>query len=236
MSDTYGRTSLTPYAFFDPDYSSLRMSQATFPWASTPSSVTLPAWGMWDGTALYELPMSAPATDAPDCSSLLRTPDASSPETRSEPRSQKRHPGESQVSLGEQIQALLPTPVVNDMGEGKTPEAWDDWTDRMRAEHGNGNGHGKSLSIELQRLLPTPRTSDANGAGSHGEGGDDLRTVVSLLPTPVAADSHGHGWSTTGETLVGVARSIGAPTELPSNATPPSSDDGHLTLWTGEDD
>ena len=29
--------------------------------------------------------------------------------------------------------------------------------------------------------LPTPRTSDANGAGHHGEGGMDLRTAVSVL-------------------------------------------------------
>lgn len=34
-------------------------------------------------------------------------------------------------------------------------------------------------------LLPTPRTSDTNGAGHHGEGGVDLRTAVrELLPTP----------------------------------------------------
>ena len=32
------------------------------------------------------------------------------------------------------------------MGEGKTPEAWDEWTATMQAAHGNGNGHGKSLS------------------------------------------------------------------------------------------
>lgn len=52
---------------------------------------------------------------------------------------------------------LLPTPAVNDMGEGKTVEAWDAWTDAMKAKHGNGNGHGASLAIEAQRLLPTPR-------------------------------------------------------------------------------
>jgi hypothetical protein len=37
-------------------------------------------------------------------------------------------------------------------------------------------------------LLPTPRTSDTNGVGEHGEGGPDLRTVVALLPTPRASD------------------------------------------------
>ena len=37
-------------------------------------------------------------------------------------------------------------------------------------------------------LLPTPRTTDANGSGLHGQGGPDLRTTVSLLPTPTASD------------------------------------------------
>jgi DNA (cytosine-5)-methyltransferase 1 len=56
---------------------------------------------------------------------------------------------------------LLPTPAVNDMGEGKTVERWDEWTADMQAKHGNGNGHGKSLAIEAQRLLPTPTSANA---------------------------------------------------------------------------
>lgn len=52
-------------------------------------------------------------------------------------------------------------------------------------------------------LLPSPRTSDTNGAGHHGDGGMDLRTAVSelvLLPTPAvndmgAAYGNGHGKS-----------------------------------------
>ena len=74
---------------------------------------------------------------------------------------------------------LLPTPAVNDMGAGKTPEAWDEWTAKMRAAHGNGNGHGNSLAVEAQRLLPTPSVSD--GTGEHltrsGDRADEL-----LLP------------------------------------------------------
>jgi DNA (cytosine-5)-methyltransferase 1 len=42
-------------------------------------------------------------------------------------------------------------------------------------------------------LLPTPRTSDTNGAGAHGEGGVDLRTAVSLLPTSRAGDGEKGG-------------------------------------------
>jgi len=50
------------------------------------------------------------------------------------------------------VLTLLPTPAVNDMGIGKTIEAWDEWTAAMQEKHGNGNGHGKSLAIELQRV------------------------------------------------------------------------------------
>ncbi|WP_198677452.1 hypothetical protein [Leucobacter luti] len=39
------------------------------------------------------------------------------------------------------------------------------------------------------KLLPTPLSNEANGAGAHGDGGDDLRTAVSLLPTPKAGDA-----------------------------------------------
>lgn len=49
------------------------------------------------------------------------------------------------------VVSLLPTPVVNDMGAGKTVQQWDEWTERMKSKHGNGNGHGPSLSIEAQR-------------------------------------------------------------------------------------
>ncbi|MFD7066099.1 hypothetical protein ACFV97_02560 [Streptomyces sp. NPDC059913] len=35
--------------------------------------------------------------------------------------------------------------------------------------------------------MPTPRTSDTNGPGVHGDGGMDLRTTVTLLPTPTAS-------------------------------------------------
>ena len=104
---------------------------------------------------------------------------------------------------------LLPTPAVNDMGAGKTPEQWDEWTDKMREAHANGNGHGPSLSIEALRLLPTPNTMDSMGARSaealasaQERGGcRNLKDVVphelgegespgpGLLPTPTVSDA-----------------------------------------------
>jgi DNA (cytosine-5)-methyltransferase 1 len=56
---------------------------------------------------------------------------------------------------------LLPTPACNDMGAAYTPETWDEWTAKMKAKHNNGNGHGPSLNVEVQRmLLPTPTRRD----------------------------------------------------------------------------
>lgn len=63
-------------------------------------------------------------------------------------------------------------------------------------------------------LLPTPRTSDTNGAGHHGDGGMDLRTTVTLLPTPAAQDGNGGGrYSSEGHqsTLPGEARLLCTP-------------------------
>lgn len=67
---------------------------------------------------------------------------------------------------------LLPTPVASD---GR----------RASTTYGRGN---PSL---IGALLPTPRTSDSNGAGAHGSGGPDLRSAVALLPTSTVNDSRG---------------------------------------------
>jgi DNA (cytosine-5)-methyltransferase 1 len=53
---------------------------------------------------------------------------------------------------------------------------------------GRGRADGPRPQGQPATLLPTPRTSDTNGAGAHGDGGLDLRTVVGLLPTPMSRD------------------------------------------------
>jgi DNA (cytosine-5)-methyltransferase 1 len=85
---------------------------------------------------------------------------------------------------------LLPTPAVNDMGAAYTPETWDEWTATMKAKHNNGNGHGKSLNVETQRLLPTPTARDPKGENIRG---DDSCLTGALLPTPTATDSKSSG-------------------------------------------
>lgn len=75
MTDTSGPPSPAPLAFYDPSSSSWRTSQATFLSDSTPSSVTLPAWGTTHGGALYERSTPALVTVDPGCL-LLPTPTA----------------------------------------------------------------------------------------------------------------------------------------------------------------
>ena len=65
-------------------------------------------------------------------------------------------------------------------GEGL--EAWREGRGRGGAPAGLG---GRAADLTL---LLSPRTSDTNGAGAHGDGGLDLRTAVSLLPTPAVND------------------------------------------------
>jgi hypothetical protein len=62
------------------------------------------------------------------------------------------------------------------------------------------DSHGKrDLRLDL---LPTPTVSDANGSGTHGDGGPDLRTTVAArLPTPDA--THGRKTTRTGDLLPG---------------------------------
>ena len=190
---------------------------------------------MTRGGTAYVLPTSAPLMDGSASSSLLPTPEAklsdSGPDYARAGRvgsggddltttlhrllptptvqDASNTAGPSQFDRNSlplnTIVTLLPTPAVNDMGAGKTVKHWDEWTATMQAKHGNGNGHGKSLSIETLRLLPTPRASDGPDASSHG------RT-----------------WSKTDRslhTLVHLGELTGASTPPPSTDGKPSSDD-----------
>lgn len=63
---------------------------------------------------------------------------------------------------------------------------------------------------------PTPRTSDANGAGEHGQGGKDLRTTAQMAGwnTPRATDgTHGGPNQSGGALPVDAAKAISGPTQ-----------------------
>ena len=191
MSVTSGRTSPTPFAYFDLLSLSLRTSQGTFPWDSMPSSLTLPASGSMRSGECFERPTLVPATVGPDCSSLLSTPQA---------RDYKGRPsdGFNQANLCRDV-ALLPTPTSEKAG----------------------NDTGLRCS------------------GDGREKPNKLGWAVALLPTPTARDwKDGAPCAAVPENaLLGrTVWSIGASTPTPSNATPVSSDDPPLDLWTIVDD
>lgn len=116
---------------------------------------------------------------------LLRTPCAAEadggplhPDVAAERGQTLRLTGQILAMTGD----LLPTPVAQP--SGNTPE------DHLRKKPGRDQVTDLAIIVESGllesggRLLPTPRSNEANGVGRHGTGGDDLRTTVSLLPTP----------------------------------------------------
>ena len=110
---------------------------------------------------------------------------------------------------------LLPTPAVNDMGAGKTVDEWDAWTDRMKTAHGNGNGHGKSLSIEAARLLPIPKATNNENRSSEWANGPNLGEAVAAL-TP----AHQQAWGQYAAAIARAERAIGRPAPPPTEPGP----------------
>ena len=108
-----------------------------------------------------------------------------------------------ELHTGGSASSLLRTPVAAEgSGGAKSP----------------ATSHQVMLRDQVTEMLPTPRTSDTNGAGEHGTGGPDLRTVVSLLPTPQVADVTGGHKTRSGARsnemlLPGVVLTLGATTD-----------------------
>jgi len=84
------------------------------------------------------------------------------------------------------VNDLLPTPTVVDLGNNKTVQEWEQWTDEQRSKHRNGNGHGASLSIEAQKLLPTPLTTEYKQNASPG--------TIGRNSPPLGALVHSDAW------------------------------------------
>lgn len=237
MSDTFGLSSRTPFAFFDPDSSSLKMSAATFPLDSMSSSVTLPPSGLMRAGRLYALPMSVPATSELGSSSLPTPRTGSNRSSRraltmdghwSAPSLEqaleiaqgilpREYESWEEVQGRSGVRPLLPTPVAHD--DGKSPEAHMAMKGRMP---GGARDQITSLSVMARpagetgkwdsALLPTQRTSDANGTGAHGDGGPDLRTsVAALLPTPTSRYHKGRNQRDDETCLPGAVKMLPTP-------------------------
>lgn len=194
---TSGRSSPTPFAFYDPASSSLRTSQGTFPWASIESSLTLPRWGSMRSGELFERATSGRAISAPACSSLLLTPTRGDGEGggRANPPPRGEGTKDGSGGLREQVR-YLPTPAAQE--PGGTPAAYHE---RLRQHDGRASTF-TPLSMLVQ-TLPTPTAGDAKAAANRTAGrsnpnsshhdGVTLTDAVRMLPTPRTSDGQRGG-------------------------------------------
>jgi len=167
--DTSGRTLPPASMRFDLASSSWRTSEATSLWDLEMSSPTFPDWGMTLGGELFELPTPALPTVGRGSGSLPTPTARDWKDMTLLPYHRVDRGGAVQTDLlPRAINSLLPTPTVVDMGANKTPDEWADWTGSMRERHGNGNGHGASLTQEALGLTgsSTPPPSPDGSASS----------------------------------------------------------------------
>ena len=122
----------------------------------------------------------------------------------------------SSVALESSLVSRLRARTQN-LGSTLYKLTWKDWT--------MPSGHVRSrLRASVRRTSetgpigwPTPRTSDTNGAGLHGDGGMDLRTTAQLTgwPSPTVGNSKGsqsfEGLSVTGMTPDGRKVAVALP-------------------------
>jgi hypothetical protein len=174
MTDTSGPTFYAPLGKWDRDSQSWKTSEATSLWALTLSSLTLPTWGGLHDGELYEHPTPELLTSGLDSSSLP-TP------TGDDANNVTRASGQYQSLTRTVMTSLLPTPAVNDMGEGKTLEWWDDWAPRQKSSDGRPAPHGKSLAIEAMRLLPTPTVQQGRNETSGRQPGSQHHDGKTLM-------------------------------------------------------
>jgi hypothetical protein len=152
-----------PLAQYDQTEQCWKTSEATSLWALPMSSLTLPPWGYLHGGALFELPKPEPHTIEHDSLSLPTPTAQAAKHMTMDDRGMGSHDDHNLWSVAGR---LLPTPAVNDMGAGKDPQAWDEWTERMKEAHGNGNGHGKSLEQEALRVGASTHQPLTDGSAS----------------------------------------------------------------------
>lgn len=124
---------------------------------------------------------------------------------------------------------LLPSPRATDGTKGGPNQRG------MKAAHGNGNGHGASLSIEAQRLLPTPMAAEGTKP-SNTMGVERRRATGEVFLTNVIVDQFGDDphadpiptRGTWGQYEAAIARwepMVGRP--APSATEPIGRDDAH---------
>ena len=174
MTVISGRSWLPLLKTYGLDGSLAKMSEVllTSQWASSAAFLTWKASGTARSHLLFQLAPSMPRTDATE-SGLWPTPMSSHRGGRSKASIEKG----GGVTLQQQVK-MWPTPTGQDnpqvRGVGKTV----------------GTKRGTTLGGAV-RMWPTPHANCHTGAGSHGDGGDNIQTAVRMWPTPTTRDHKG---------------------------------------------
>lgn len=193
-SGTSGPMSQMRFAFYDPDESCWRTSQATFLSDSDRYSETWPKRGMTRTGSAYELPTLALPTVVPACSSLLPTPMAD--HSRGLPSE-----GTDYVAV-----SLLPTPMASMNGP---------------SQREIDEGNPKARLETAVALLPTPTAQAAkHDADDRGPGTLDDYNLWSVAPRLPATPRATRGGSSTENHQA----LTGAPSDPPFGAGRPSWD------------
>jgi hypothetical protein len=169
-------------ASWDPDTSSWRTSQVSL--LSTEDERFPRSWERWPtsgmtrhGSAYGPLTLERPTGDS--VSSYLPTPDTLGDGYSTTPRKAANFETGHAVSLGQRM-VNLATPTTGDTHPSYDKRISPGQKPRARPV--------PNLAAQVDELLPTPRTSDTNGTGRHGDGGMDLRTSLGELTDPRSQD------------------------------------------------
>lgn len=175
MTDTYGLTSSTPFATYDPDSSSWKTFGDISLWGSTEFSETWPVRGMTRNGCAYRLPLPELHIGGSASSSLLKTPTAQLAINGGSQHPEKRKAGGHGPTLADEVEHLLPTPAAMNPNDGESLESWEARRVRTKARVGNGNGFGTPLAIAVQML----------GDGTPPQSNDGSAPPGKLLPPPL---------------------------------------------------
>lgn len=239
-----GRTSPPPFAYYDPDSACLRTSQGMFDLGLPTSSPILPRSGSMRNGRLYERPMWEPPTSVSACSSSPALPTPKASEGEKGGPNQRGSEGDLTLSA---VAAQLPTPRARDWKGADpnprgvdlnhavmtlpTPTVGDSRNSRNATANRTATKPTTSIGFTLSDvayLMPTPRTTDANGGGSTVTGAPtSVPPSPSFLPTPTAnLGSNGGSQPPAKRRAGGHQPSIADVTEHLGPGMPPPSTDG----------
>lgn len=186
-NEPYGLQLRMPFAVFDRGTSRWRTCQPSLELGNLPEqSVIWPRSGMTRSGNAFELPMWERPTVESVASSLLKTPTAQLAVNGGSQHPEKRKSGGHGPTLADEVEHLLPTPVVTDSAGARNKTAG--------RSNPNSQHHSGTTLTDAVTLLPTPnaaRAANDTDLTVSGDGRDRPNKpgwAIALLPTGDSID------------------------------------------------